>query len=455
MKRLLGWLAAVILLVGGALGLSPVAAADPLDWHFEHDAFAWLPTDGTAQVNDAAASSGTFMRAKQNTTAYLTGWTPPITNIKIRAKGKAYNGTQAKMKVSLNDTVLGEPSVTSSWADYNFSVNVPAGLNQLQVSFTNEACGWWFWDYICNRELHFDYAVITVDHTPAEPNPDPTPPNEVRYVAMGDSYSAGGGANQNPGVPIDWSIYDGTDCGRASTAAQVLLAAERDWDLVNVACGGAAVQHILDESYLGEPPQIEAVTSDTDVVTFTIGGNDAALMWMLAVCVQQWDCVPENPWSNIFIQQMNQKINAVQGKVENVLRAILDRAPNAKIRPAGYPYILPPPGEPQGRCDAWLTNGEQQMFANAIINTNNKIKAAVNAVKAEYPSADIVYVDPLAAGSPFLQRGPEGLLGDGCSPIDMPTRYMNGPETDLWAGGWHPNMNGQQHYKALYAASLP
>lgn len=44
-------------------------------------------------------------------------------------------------------------------------------------------------------------------------------------------------------------------------------------NLVDVSCGGATTAHILG-AWSELAPQIDAVTSDTKLVTVTIGGND-------------------------------------------------------------------------------------------------------------------------------------------------------------------------------------
>lgn len=475
MKRLIA-LVSVLVLAG--CGIASAAT----DSDFEESSFVWAPTNTRNTVStEATASGGKAMKIGRNATGTMTIATGQITNIKIRARGESCVDEWPNMQVKINGNVVANQSVNQDgWADYNFPVSVPAGANSLQISLTNEKTSIFFGAIICTRYLVVDKATLTTETgtptttttTPTTTTAPPTtttgtptttttstpPPTTGKYVAMGDSYSSGWGANRNPGVPGDNKLYSDYDCGRSSKAAQVLLAAEKGLNLTNVACGGATTEEILTKSYQGEPPQIQAVTPDTSLVTFTIGGNDAGLIYILSQCVKTGsNCVATNTSGLWFapaslISQMNTKINALQPKIEAVLRAIVQRAPNAKIRPAGYPNIIAPPGDPVGTC-TWLNAGEQAMFQDAVIRTNGKISAAVDAVKAENPTADIVFVDPFTPTSPFLVKDSNGISRDSCS--SAPNRYMNNvTEVSLSYGGWHPNILGQQHYKDLYASTL-
>lgn len=475
MKRAIALFLSTALVLAGC-GLASAAT----DLSFEEGNFVWAPTNTrNVVVNEATASGGKAFKLVRNATGTLTGATGQITNIKVRARGEMCVDEWPNMMVTLNGNVVANQSVnTDGWVDYDFPVNVPAGANSVQISLTNERLSIFFGALVCSRNLIVDKVTLTTETatpttttttttTTAPPTTTtgiptttttstPLPPSG-KYVAMGDSYSSGWGANRNPGVPGNNALYSNMNCGRSSKAAQVLLAAERNLQLFNVACGGANTEHILTKAYQGEPPQIEAVTSDTSLVTFTIGGNDAGLMYILSQCVKaSSNCVPENTSGLWFspaslISQMNTKINALQPKIEAVLRAIVQRAPTAKIRPAGYPNIIAPPGNPVGTC-TWLNAGEQAFFQDATIRTNNKIRDAVNVVKAE-SGADIVFVDPYAVTSPFLVLGADGKSRDSCSSAS--NRYMNNvTEVSLSYGGWHPNIIGQDEYKQLYAGTI-
>jgi len=101
----------------------------------------------------------------------------------------------------------------------------------------------------------------------AGPAPDVAPlAAKARYVAMGSSFAAGSGFGPiKPGTP--------QRCGRSTENYAAVLAAQLDLALIDVACGGSTTVHVLGP-WNELPPQIDAVTAETALVTITIGGND-------------------------------------------------------------------------------------------------------------------------------------------------------------------------------------
>jgi lysophospholipase L1-like esterase len=88
----------------------------------------------------------------------------------------------------------------------------------------------------------------------------------ARYVSLGSSFAAGAGIGPTkPGTP--------ERCGRTTNNYATLLAARLRLTLDDVGCGGATTAHVLGP-WNELPPQIDAVTADTRLVTITIGGND-------------------------------------------------------------------------------------------------------------------------------------------------------------------------------------
>lgn len=276
----------------------------------------------------------------------------------------------------------------------------------------------------------------------------PTPvPGGANYVALGDSYSAGGGSDRTAENPaMDRSVYDMSNkCYRSKNAAQYIVAKDLKFNLTDASCGGAETKHLLSTEQEGNPPQINSITPNTSLVTMTIGGNDTALLYMVIVCIQWSDCNSDS-WT---AKSIDDKIAALPASLSQIYTKIIGKAPNTKIRHAGYPYILPANGDPQGTC-SFMTTDEQKLFNEKLVKTNNAIKQSVESFAAK-SGKNAKYVDPLAAESPFLKRDANGMSRDGCSTSNK--RYMNGPN-DGWEGGWHPNIYGQQDYAKLYESSL-
>lgn len=285
--------------------------------------------------------------------------------------------------------------------------------------------------------------------TPPVSTVKPTPtinPDGPIYVAMGDSYS-GWGADRYPGdTTPDESVYDKTTpCWRnIKTSAQVIIAQDLGYALIDVACGGSVTGSIITDNFNGQPPMIKAVNSDTSLVTMTTGGNDTSLMYMLGVCIQKIEC----PRGGIIDGSVVGKIKALPTNLKKIYQQITDIAPQVTVIHAGYPYITAAPGEPKGTC-SWLSTKEQQLFYDRLVGTNNAIKNTIAQFVAD-TGKDVRYADPLAADSPFMKRD-GGQMGDGCSTSDK--RYMLGTN-DGDSGGWHPNIYGQQHYADIYKKAL-
>lgn len=452
-------LAAIVFVV---FGIMTTYSAKADTQQLEESSFSWT---GGKVVNDTAASSGQAMKLTSNDTGTYTTTTDAISAITIKARGDSCDGAPT-MQVTLNGQVVAKQLVSgTAWTDYTFPVSAAAGNNSLKISLIDAHTAYWLWNVACVRTLYVDRATLTTEPV-ASPSPTTTPtptpssspapiggfPAGAEYVAMGDSYGSGWGADRTPSnLTIDKSVYGNTSttCGRSSKGAQVLVAADFNLTLKNVACGGANTDNLLSSGQFKEPAQLDNLSADTKLATITIGGNDSGLIWMLQVCVQNMNCVRADWGANWFIVQADAKIAALPAKIEKVLRAALQKAPNAKIRETGYPYIISPKGEATGNC-GWLGSGaEAAYFQSATEATNNAIKSAVEKVAAD-TGRDVKYVDPLAADSPFMQRD-NGQMLTGCS--TSLKRYMNGPN-DGSDGIWHPNIYGQQMYAQLIETSL-
>lgn len=97
----------------------------------------------------------------------------------------------------------------------------------------------------------------------------------ARYVAMGSSFAAG------PGVTVS-ADSPATRCTRSRDNYARQLARMRQLDLVDVSCGGATTAHLLGP-WRELPPQMDALTSETALVTITIGGNDIGYVGKLFI----------------------------------------------------------------------------------------------------------------------------------------------------------------------------
>jgi lysophospholipase L1-like esterase len=100
-----------------------------------------------------------------------------------------------------------------------------------------------------------------------------------RYVALGDSFAALGPTGAPTSGPAG--------CLRSSLNYPSVLAEQLDVaEFVDVTCGGARTVDMTVPQIAQTPPQFDALTADTDLVTLSIGGNDIGFS-AIAGCVVQ------------------------------------------------------------------------------------------------------------------------------------------------------------------------
>ena len=143
----------------------------------------------------------------------------------------------------------------------------------------------------------------------------------VRYVALGDSYSAGTGAGRYSAA--------GKSCERSASAFPQLWAARHDpASFVSVACAGATTATV-------RTSQLSALSVRTTLVSITIGGNDVGFSQVMETCVFQLNsaCVKAVTTAESSVRRL------LPGRLDSLLRAIRTRAPLARIIVLGYPDL--------------------------------------------------------------------------------------------------------------------
>jgi lysophospholipase L1-like esterase len=165
------------------------------------------------------------------------------------------------------------------------------------------------------------------------------------YVALGDSYTAG------PGIPAQ--TPDSGGCGRSDHNYPHLVAATLAVSrFVDVSCGSATTDHMTSPQPLPggltNGPQLDALTTDVDLVTLGIGGNDIGFGEIILTCAAHSLFLPVTaPCREHYTRQgdeLGARIAATAPKVAAVLAGIRERAPSARVLVVGYPVILPDTG---------------------------------------------------------------------------------------------------------------
>ena len=165
-----------------------------------------------------------------------------------------------------------------------------------------------------------------------------------RYVALGDSFTSGAG--------LPSTRRDASSCGQSSLNYPRLVAKEIGAKLVDVSCGGATTDNGTQPQPVGAaswPPQLDAVTKGTDLVTVSLGGNDFA--WYLGLMFGCTSVAASDPAGNPCERKgtsPDSDVTAVPpqigDRVEALLTEIHRRAPGAEVLLVGYPQSVPAEG---------------------------------------------------------------------------------------------------------------
>jgi lysophospholipase L1-like esterase len=141
----------------------------------------------------------------------------------------------------------------------------------------------------------------------------------VRYVALGDSYSAGDGAG----------AYYGGSCGESANAYPALWAAAHDpAGYAAKTCDGATTSSVISG-------QLSALSTSTTLVSITIGGNDVGFSSVMETCV----LLPTSSCVSAINTAEGKMSTRLPGELDNVLAAISADAPNARVVVLDYPRL--------------------------------------------------------------------------------------------------------------------
>jgi lysophospholipase L1-like esterase len=200
-----------------------------------------------------------------------------------------------------------------------------------------------------------------------------------RYVALGDSYSAGTGAGP---YTLD------ARCQRSPSAYPYLESRARaDTTLVFVACAGATTADVLAR-------QVSALTPDTRLVSITVGGNDAGFTKVLGACTVI-GCPPALRKATAFVRAQ------LPARLDAVYAAIRRRAPRATVVVLGYPRLF---GKRACAGTVGILKGERRQL-NALADLLDATIARAAAARGlRYVSAIGRFAaHPVCAADPWLR----------------------------------------------------
>jgi lysophospholipase L1-like esterase len=245
----------------------------------------------------------------------------------------------------------------------------------------------------------------------------------AQYVSLGSSYAAGAGIG---------TLVSGTPqrCGRTGNNYAHLLAARMHLDLIDASCGGAMTSHILGP-WNELPPQVDAVTPATKLVTITIGGNDLNYVrnLMIAMCGRVPGMMPPSGRTCPSIAWPSEAdYSALGQKLREIAREVRRRAPQAKIVFVDYVRILPD----VGGCASLPLDDAQLAPARDGFSW----------------MAEITAKSAAAEGAMLLPAGELSRRHDACSTEPWSAGYPGKP------AAWHPTAAGHAGIAAALAVRL-
>ncbi|MFP5322315.1 MAG: SGNH/GDSL hydrolase family protein [Acidimicrobiia bacterium] len=264
-------------------------------------------------------------------------------------------------------------------------------------------------------------------------------------VALGDSFAAG------PLIPpqVDERPWG---CLRSSLNYAHQVAQALALELTDVTCSGASTKHMfethgvspdaemaeygfpLGPEHPGNPPQLEALTADTDVVTLQIGGNDIGFGGIASTCAEA--AVTQSSCKDaVAADRPFDRIAATAPKIERVLEEIHARSPEADIHVLGYSGIFKI--GPTASCPTMGVGEEDAQYLRSIHEAlNGMIRSVADAPDRSYSDA-ASYVDVY---------GPS----EGHTACDLPGVRWVEPFVPMNAAApVHPNLGGMAAVRDL------
>jgi lysophospholipase L1-like esterase len=248
----------------------------------------------------------------------------------------------------------------------------------------------------------------------------------ANWAGLGDSYAAG------PLIPNQQ--LNPLGCLRSDHNFAHLAAATLGRSLADVSCSGAKTDDMTapqDVTLGPNPPQFNALTTDTQVVTLQIGGNDIGFTSILQ------NCATANPFAHPCRDRyvvdgrdtLADKIAATAPKIAAVLQGIHARSPGARVFVVNYAAILPETGS---GC------GPQVPIAFTDVPYLRSVEKKLNAMLAEKAAAN---------GARIVDDYTASIGRDACRSAS--TRWVEPLVPGNAAAPFHPNARGEAGIAAV------
>ncbi|HEX3240761.1 MAG TPA: SGNH/GDSL hydrolase family protein [Solirubrobacterales bacterium] len=207
----------------------------------------------------------------------------------------------------------------------------------------------------------------------------------LRYVALGDSYSAASGVlPPDPSAPLQ--------CLRSTRNYPHVIATATGAQLTDVTCGAAETNDYFEPQYPGMAPQLDAVKADTQLVTMTIGGNDSGVFIGAILSCGSAGILSlgqGSPCKDQYGTSFEDTIrNTTYPSLVNALGAVRAKAPRARVAILGYPWIMPASGGCFTKMP--IAKGDVAYVRGIQATLNDAVRRAAAATGSTYVSMNAV-----------------------------------------------------------------
>ena len=242
----------------------------------------------------------------------------------------------------------------------------------------------------------------------------------AKYVALGSSFAAGPGISEQLGT-----------CGRSDHNYSNLIATALNLSLTDVSCNGATIENIRDTFQRDMPPQIEAISPDTALVTVTIGGNDINYTSSTFAC--SGTPADEHCTANLDRAAISNELRQLPDELGDMIDDIKAKAPQAVIVLVTYPRVFPIDA---ANCSELELSAEDTAFLAEL-------------------GQDLEESFVSAASSRQILIADAYVRAAGHGPCATPTeRWVNGANVVDTGIRYHPTANGHIEMARLVLAAL-
>jgi lysophospholipase L1-like esterase len=354
------------------------------------------------------------------------------------------------------------------------------GLQVLRFDVTRPLVGVWKLVAVSPKKVNLAFNVWRTQKGPID-----LPP--FKYIALGDSFSAGEGLDYYLRSHVDGrsgkQVFEDNRCHRASRAypafvqprvydkplyaiasgggdpgrlrgsnkygsdANVRSAGGVTW--MFLACSGARTYNVMPSKAGGRPqsghkqhfdpmPQLDHPSlGGAELVTITIGGNDAGFVEVLTKCGLGARCATDE-----YKRERLRVIERLHGPLVDVYRAVRNATGGgARILAVGYPQIFAHPDRRDAGC--------MEVFDGVEKNMIRELGSALNDVTRRAAKDAGTRVEFVPADDRFAGHELCGKKGTLIHPIDLSVLGKLSRDEPINHESFHPTRDGQRKYAEI------